>query len=660
MAAVSLIRVLLATSLLVVGLPWLMLPAPLDKETSPWVTRGIWMTFGLISVVHLLAYVRLYEAPVLLVMCALVAVWTRVLSLPATDRFSLRIRIVGGLYDLFDTRRLVLPATNLVKTWRSKRPGVWTAIGGLLLLVALVLSVQVLFPESFATPAPAFSDAPVNIAWAKYIENPLDADYPVIYHDEVYPRGMYAVLSLLRKFTALNAVLVLDISGPLVGLGILLSVLFFVHKTTRSMGAVIIAATLYGVVPHLLPMNLPRHVGHQSEEFGLIFVLPAAWYTFAYLCNGRPPDRATAAAAAGVAAFTHPVATVFAIAAMGATGLVALLHGGKPAWRRLPGLIGWVGGAGALAVLPMAVALASGQHWHATSFDYLQQTLAERPPINPVHLGVLGLAALLTPILTLAARWFGKEVAALGAVAACTTMGLVVYLLPSYGVSNRVLIERGGEFGALGLAIAAGLGWALLEQLLGRMRPAAVLPAALVGAMAWQISPAAPVRPYHYFTSEMIQVYLQADASYPSGSWTLITGFLGYPLGLGRAVHLYPDLFVLMAKQMPANVSEWYEAPYTDIDGELKANTVPAHYLFLVERTVPVALGQSPSDPVLVKTRAQAATLAQWIQQNRDRLPLRHVLDDENLDAWTLEIPVPVRDYDIFKPVHSPVGPLRR
>jgi hypothetical protein len=136
----------------------------------------------------------------------------------------------------------------------------------------------------------------------------------------------------------------------------------------------------------------------------------------------------------------------------------------------------------------------------------------------------------------------------------------------------------------------------------------------------------------------MVELCLRADATYLSGTWTLVTGFRGYSLALGRAVHMYPDEFVNMAEQMPADFSAWYEAPWRTLTGQTARDKTP-HYLLLVERVSPLAPGQSAAEaaPVL----AQAAELARWIERARDTLPLRPVFSDGNIDAWTLELPVP-------------------
>lgn len=648
MVTIALGRIILAIAFLAVGLPWLVFPTRIDPESSPLVSRAIWMTFAATLLVHILAAISLYEAAFFTAICVVASLWARVLSRKAPERTTLRVRVVGVLYDMFDGWHWRPSLARLRQSLSRKRLPFWTVAGWTLVIVAVAFSCHLLFTELYSGPEPAFSDAPTNIAWLKYMEN---CD---LYHDELYPRGMYAAMTLIRKFTALNAVVLLDACGPLIGLGILISILFYVYKSTHSVGAVLVAAILYGVVPRLLPLDLERHAGHQSEEYGLIFVLPAVWYTFSYLSRGRPTDRATAAAAAGVAAFTHPVPTLFAVLGMAASGIVALLHGGKAAWRRLPSLVAWVGGAGLVACLPLAVGMALGQHWHGASLSYLGVGMATRPAANPVHLDVLFGMAGLTLLLLLASWKFGERAAALGSAAAVAATGVLVYLLPHFGITSQALADRGTEFGAIGLAVAAAVAWSILERPLGRLRPAAVVPAALAGAMLLRIAPSAPAHPYHYFTSEMIELYLQADATYLPDTWTLVTGFRGYSLVVGRAFHMYPDEFVNMAVQMPEDLDEWFEASWTTLAGASNSSKTQ-YYVLLVERTSPLAPGEPASDatPIL----AQSATLAEWIAKERGVLPLRHIFSDANIDAWTIELPIPKSLNDPFSPpVNSPGG----
>jgi hypothetical protein len=630
LAATSLMRIGLVLALLTVALPWLIFPERLDRASSPWLARALWFTFAATVAVHLLVAIRLYEAIVCLALGLIAAVWRRVWGMPWVDRHHSTARFLGWLFDRLDGKPHAVaaqaePAAPPVQVRRKAAPWAWTA--ALVLTAVLGVASWILFASTFTTMAPPYSDAPVNLAWLKYLEN------NDLYHwnyGEVYPRGMYAALSLIAKLTALNGVLVLDIAGPLIGLGIVLALLFFVHRTTRSMGAVIFTAVLYGTQPGLITRLYERHAAPNSQEYGLMFVLPAAWFVFTYLRDGRRADRTSAAAAAGVAAFTHPVPALFAVIAMGGAGLVALLDQGRAAWRRLPGLVGWVGGAGAIAALPPVAALLLGQQWHGSSVAYLQATTNAPPPIVWWQLGLMGAALLLIPISLVC------KLAPQAAAAAVVALALFINQLPALGVRSQALGDRAEAIGALGLAIAAGLAWALLERLLGRWRQAGVIPAAAIAAVSCVLLPPAPVHPYRYYADEMIAYYLRADAAYPAGTWTLVTeATTGYALAVGRSLHLTPDQFIALAERMPPDPADWYEA-----DHRSSTHTLTAHYVLMLERRVPLAPDQPES--AAAPRLAESARLSQWLLTHQAVLPVRWVFSDPALDVWTLEVPFPL------------------
>lgn len=648
MASIALLRVVLAVLVIAVLLPWLMFPRLDEPEANPLVSRALWMAFLATVVVHGLAGMRIYEAPVFLVICLLVAMRSRLYAVSEQGRIQLRIRAVGWFYDRVDRKPLPEAPDPKVRPALTRRPGSWQAASAVLVGAEFAAVAVVLFAKAFQTPVPPLSDAPVNLAWLKYMEN------YVLYHDEVYPRGMYAVLSLVRKFTWLNGVVLLDLVGPLISLTIVAAMAFFVRKTTRSWGAVVVAVALYGLFPQFLPTLLGRRGAPNSEEYGLVFVLPAAWFLYAFLVHGRRGDRTSAAAAAGVAAFTHPFPALFAIAMMGGSTVAAVVYRWRAAWRRLPGAIVWVGGAGAIAVTPPLTALLLGEHWHASSLQYLGAGTGSLPVANPLHLGALALSGIFALVLPLAGRRFGPDAADLGAAAAVAGTGLAVYLAPYLGLNSGALFDRGGEIGAISLAVLAGLLWALVERLLGRLRPAGILAAVLAVGLVWHQTPPAGPELYYYYTTDMIQTYLRAAATYTPGTWTLVTGFRGYALALGQAVHMYPNDFILMASQMPGDVGEWYDASWRLADGQtMKAKT--PHFVFMVEKVSP-AQDSAQAAPTLV----DGQKLAQWISSAAGKLPLRPILSDANMDVWTLDLPVPEKSESIFNPKKGPAGSIGR
>ncbi len=657
MATWILVRVALAVGFIYLLIPRLIFPFRFGPQSFPVVERGLWMAFISTVMVHLMAVARLYEAILFLTVMGLAGFWFRSRVVPSGTFARIGAGIAAWYFDLVD-RRGYLPwsrpsARRPVTRPRPPLAG-WHYTAVLILVVVWAVAAWMRFAEVFVTPAPALSDAPSTIAWTKYLSNNL------LYRDGVYPHGMYVFLSLMKKFTALNAVEVIDLTGPLVGFTIVLSISFFTYKSTGSVPATVVAALLYGTLPSLLPTVFERQAAHNSQEYGLIFVWPAAWYVYSYLTGGRPTDRASAAAAAGVAVFTHPGPAVYVIITSAATGLVALLSQGAVAWRRLPGLVGWVGGAAVLAVTPMAVALALGHSWHGSSIEYINDTLqGEAPALDPVYLVTALAATLLALVVLLAVRLRrtatgDNQWTARAAAAAAVVPALLLYQLPAFGVRVQALADRSGEIAALALPVAAALLWSLLESFLGRLRPVAVALLIPLVAVAWYLIPPQPARPYRWYSGEQVLQFLRADRSFVPAQWTLVmSAETGYALAFERAFHMTPDDFLEMARQLPADPAAWTQA------GKALGFGMTRDYILFVERYIPLAPGQPPE--AAVPRQQAAARLQAWIDQNRHRLPIRQVFNGREVGVWRLELPEPARDpYEIFRTVTPQPGTSRR
>lgn len=636
--SLNIVRVALALALLFGVVPYVVFPPPQQPEAdrSTVLQRAIWMMFLYMVLVHALSAARLYEALFFLFICLAIAALVRGRRLQSRQFRRYAVDVLARVFDWMDGNGPRL--RQLWAHWRTTRLAArpwaqrpqWDRAAGWTVLGAVVaVAGWMRFYEAYVTPAPVFSDAPVNLAWMSYMANNM------LYNNEVYPRGMYVFLSLVRKFTALNGVEVLVVAGPLFGLGILLSVLFFVYQATRSLSATTVAALLYGTLPRLLPLDFERLASHNSQEFGFLFVLPAAWFTHAYVSSGRRSDLYTAAAAAGIVGFTHPVPLAGALLLMAATGLTAAITGGASARARLLPLIAVTAAAGLVAVAPLALAVLAGEQWHGISLQFLTST-------TTVNVATFSRAVLVSvPVAIVATGWLVWQrrrvdadrsgPLAAGAVALAAP---VLYALPYVGFTNEVLAVRGGDVAALGVAVGAGLLWAGLEHLLptgwtgrGWVPVAAV---ACLTAVAWTLSPPEPVRPYHYYSDEQIRTYLWADRNFVPGEWTLVSGPTGYALSVGRSYHQEVRDFLDMAAMLPDDTDTWLT------EGPRRGFGVTYDYLLVIEKVIPFYTGEQ-AQPRL----RQAAALQRWIDGQRGRAALTHVFDGEEVSVWVLSLPRP-------------------
>lgn len=643
LATINLLRLLVVGTFLFVLLPWLLFAIQRGQSSDPLVSRALWMLFGITAAVHVLVPARLYEVMVMLVAVAAITWLIRRRAVTAGVLQRLNIGLAAWFFDLIDGKVIGLGRRSASP--RAKQPAAvpwWRWAAWAVLAATVAVAAYRRMALAFVHAAPPFSDAPVHLVWAKHLQA------GSLYHGEVYPRGLHVLITLLQKFTALNLVEVVVLTGPLLGFLLALSVVYYTYRVTGSAGAAAVAALLYGSLTWLLPISAGRQTGLNAHEYGLIFVLPAAWFTFAYLTHGRPADRAAAAAAAGLTMFTHPVPVLFVLLSMAATAAVAVLTAGRGVWRRLWSLVGWGAAAACIATAPLLAAVALGEPWHASSSTYLGRFLEVHVPSPPnLYLLTLFCAALLVVLGVVAARlhrWppATDPWAPRAAAAAVAAVGIILFYLPYAGLKSKVLMERGTDLTGMALAVAAGLGWNMFESVLGRLRPLAITGLIALVAGTWLVAPPLPAQPSHYiFSHEQVLQYLRVDKRLVGGQWTLVMPNTGYALALRRGFHMDIDSFIAMTNRLPADPARWISR------GEALGYGITEHYILMVEKTVVVVPGQE--EEVGAPRLAAAARLQAWIDANRAALPLEQIFDGDEVTVWHLALPVEHEPYGVFR-----------
>lgn len=626
--ALALVRVLVANALLFGWLTARLFPDFPDRGSAGFVGRAVAGLFLATAGVHLLAFTRLYEGLAVLGALFGALVWRRYLSRTPQERTALMQGIGVACLQWLD--RWTGPRRSRARPALPDRPAPTSTPPvrlppGEAALLALVLGVAAYmrFADGVAHPAPAFSDAPVTLKWMKSF------GWGQLYPDGVYPEGMYAWLSLIKKLTFEESFLVMSVTGPLVGLGLVLSLALFLRWTTGSRLAAAAGALIYGTAPALLPGEMVRQAGYNSQEFGLLFALPAAWFAHRYLTGGERWHALAAAAAAGLAAFAHPVSLLISLGFAGAALLAAIAEVGVP-WRRMGALLLLGGGAGALAALPPLVGLTIlGRSWHGSSVAFLGTPEPLPLFVPPAYLLVilgLGLAAALLP---------GPGKAGSRLAAATGLGGLALWLLPhALGWEAMVtLTHRTPEAGSIAISLLAGLGWSGLERVLGgplvairsgggpalltRLTAGTRALPALLAALAlalWWLHPPQPLRPPRISTDEAILQFLRLDRNLTQGDWMLVMEEPGYALALGRAEHQYPgDL--LRSARMGASGWCW--------EDERGIRNGPRQIAILIERN-------RPSGPALLN----------WVERYRNRVPAAVVHAGPGVELWLISYPV--------------------
>lgn len=625
--SLALVRVLIVLAICFVGVPLMLFPEFDDSESDAFAGRASLFMFLVLAIAHGLALAGLYEGLVVLSALLAAAVWRYYLSLAPSRRAELRKRFGVGALNLIDrltghpsaTRqqaaaRQPSPAYGRHRPRRpaparqSRLPAQWPAW---VLLAAIVgVAAWMRYASGYAHPAPAYSDAPVTLKWMK------DFGMNRIYSDGVYTQGLYAFLALVKKLSMETSVLVMYAMGPLVGVFMVLSVAGYVRWSTGSNLAAAAAALLYGTLPSLLPAEFNRQAGYNSQEFAVVFVLPAAWFAYRYLAEGRRRYGGAAAAAAGVVAFTHPMPSMIAVSALAAVVVAAVTSRFTTA-ARVVRLTIWCAVAGLIAVTsPLLGLTVMHRPWHSTTIAFLDDKGAPFPGLPPWYaLALLGGAAL-APLLVRERR------TALWTAVLVMLAALGAWYLPFFVEPLRTFGYRSMEGGALALGIAAGLVWHSLQCVAPRpfrsTLGGAIILAGLAG-FAWYRWPPPIANPPRISNDEAIVQFLRFDRFHRPGDWMVVMDEPGYPLALGRGEHQYPADFV---QNVRASSTMWC---WQEKDGSLTRGPRTAG-LFLDR--------QSPSYPALQK----------WVDEHRQSLPLTLAYQGKTLDVWLLEYPIDPKD----------------
>lgn len=161
----------------------------------------------------------------------------------------------------------------------------------------------------FAMTSQAFptSDVSVHTSWINF----LDAGY--IFSDGIYPFAMHNVVSAFAKMTFIDVVTVMRFIGPLnaVFMGMLLMIV--ITKIFKSPAASIITGLVYCVSSFGTGAVVDRIFFSLPQEYGMLFIVPTAYFMVKFLEEQRNVDGITFAFAASMTVAGHFYDAIFAV-----------------------------------------------------------------------------------------------------------------------------------------------------------------------------------------------------------------------------------------------------------------------------------------------------------------------------------------------------------
>ncbi|TLS52045.1 hypothetical protein FE782_11785 [Paenibacillus antri] len=508
------------------------------------VSNAMRMTFLYIVIAYVLVVTKLFEVLSILAVIAFLILRSYVLPKHQRKRGDAMTELGAKFYDfleiafrtklgwkyirgrrVFTDKRLQLPKTSFA-----------AAAAAVLAIAVFGMSGFVRLYDAFTSAAPSMSDGAVILAWSKYIS------MRELFHDGVYPQGMFIMMSYLQKFAAINAIYVLKYTGGLNTLLVVFGLYFSVSRLTGGRWAALAGAVVYGLAGTALHGgDWERQAATIPQEFALLFLLPTLYFFFRYFENGSRHALWAGAAGCAVMGLSHTIA--FAYGGLGLGILMLLgLAAGEEGRRRF-----WTGAVAGIAcvmvsIIPLAYGLLIGKSFHGSSSSFLAETAKIDPPsLNGWD--YVGLACIAALALWSLAAPRGERMVYRFA----TLFGFTCFLLYAYGgpVSQSVVLAtRSESVWTVATCLAFGVVWhAVWKAVLsdeGRIAATVqvVLCASLVAGLGFA-NGLKPIIPYKMMWDSSAAQYVSIAKQHLPMTWVVYSQSEGYSLTYGTGVHDY-------------------------------------------------------------------------------------------------------------------------
>lgn len=604
------------------------------------------MNLLVICLGYVLVISKLYEA-IGISICVIVFVLVRKSRHvnPAEDPATV---MMARFYDLLEFRHVLTSALGRLRLWSREvmthtRPGgfrisITRLIPFLLATIVILIASYVRGIDSLLDPAPALSDGYVTLAWMKYVNE------RILFHDGIYPQGMYFAMATLGKFAFINLLYILRYMGPMNTILIVWGLYYVISALSGSRMGGTMAAAVYGVFGvWLLQGDWTRQAATNSQEFGLLFVVPTMYYLYRYLHQGQRSDYWTAVSGLCVTGLSHPLAYALAVIAFASVMTASVILHLQDHWKRLIRSV--YGGflSGAVALAPIGAGLALGHKLNSSSQSFATSTVQTGVPFPTLHwadwLALLAVIILLTGTVIELTRGRKRAEWLLSAV-----FGLGVFALYFAGgplTHSQVLVSRALDLWAVALPFTIGMAWAaafyLLPSLPLRRWIEIALAVGIIGT-GMALSPPHPISTYKMQWSQDVQQYLSIDDTYRYTGYMIVAPEEEYALVLGTGYRMsIADFVTMFNPAMPPLTRYGDHSPYRKIAADVFVY-FPKHIYQL-----PATNSVYPLEaPIYRKRLGDRQALSQWLTTYRTHhRSLDIYFEDPNLIVYHFHIQPP-------------------
>ncbi|OPY55719.1 MAG: hypothetical protein A4E55_02452 [Pelotomaculum sp. PtaU1.Bin035] len=552
-----------------------------------------------ISIVHCLAFLKLYEFLSLLLCYLIVYIiysWQKGRN-PDLIADALGMKLVLNLLDISEGRSgLRGELFDQLKNWLNQfwksavqilRYSILNPIAGLFTVIILVAAAVIRFNHSIIHAYYGAADPYVHLIWIKYL------GLNQIYRDGIYPYGYHAVLSAFSKLFFLDPYFVVRFVGPLAGFFLLLSVYYFALRNFKSPHAALIAIFIYGIiVDDRFPSHILRQSNALSQEYATIFLLPGIHFFNLYMKNASKRYLKLSAACLALTLLIHPYVTVFLLLGY---SIIFLCYPKNILNTKFFFRSVFVMLLSSLAgILPIIIGVITGKKFHDSSINYIErnvQIIQDKTNFatnsikifsenNPYLLAILiCFTIILLYELLLVVRKINRRVDR--AYLFCALISLISYLqyrAAELGLPVIMNPYRTEVF----LTLFAALTYAGTLDIINSMTKIktntpydiklAVTLATMITMLIFIPLKIPEGNCYEY--DEAVQAYLEIKSIYPIFNWTIVAPVEQYQQTLGQGWHY--DLIEFVKK-----------IPTADKEGD-KSFSIPTDYIFIFTEKIPL------------------------------------------------------------------------
>lgn len=614
-----------------------------------WLANFMRMLLFTILVSYLLVTLKLFEV---LSLAAVMLSWVTMRS-----RQTSAIRQVPGMmsalfYDFMESPRLLVTLGNnraqMIRAHWLRRERADTPVrshwlGWLCSLSIFALIGVVVYIHSYAAVSQAatpLSDSYVDLAWVQYV------NLRMLFHDGVYPQGFYIFMALLLKFSVINNIYIIKYTAPLDALLLMLTLYMSLYGWTRKHTAAFFATLCYGVFGHiLLGDDWIRLAATESQEFGMIFVLPTAYFLLRFLRNRDHTDLFTAFAGMSVTGLIHPLAYlddgIACLAVLLAYLLVKRGETLRPVW-----LSTLAGAASVIITLaPLGMGLMLGHPINSASSSFIGAHVASsyRPALGPVDFIALGVIVLLAWRATqrsdspdkrtvwLFMAVYGASTFALYDVGGALTHSIVIATrsLDLWGYTEALL---------LGVGVQEAL--SLLPAFISKPVAPMLMTLAILGSvLTGQIK---PILPYTMQWSQNVYELLQINKSYRTSGYMIVSADAeDYDLVLGNGYFMTLTQFLQLYNPAKPTLTRY---------GAHQVDHAVASNVFLLDPKKVFEVGKqsgiwSFEAPYYAQERKLRTQFAHWLHTYKEHHGKVSVYyQDAHVVIYQFVIPLPQRN----------------